>query len=64
MLSDARKERGMTQLDLAIKLGVHPATVSEWERGLSLPQPRFRKELARIFGCHPFDLFRDGESWG
>ena len=44
-----RKEKGMTQLDLAQKMGVTDKAVSKWERDLSFPDvsslPRLAEEL-------------------
>lgn len=34
-----RSELGLTQVQLAQLLGVHPLTVSKWERGLGAPSP-------------------------
>ena len=36
-LSDLRKEKSMTQKELADKLFVSDKTVSKWERGNSMP---------------------------
>lgn len=33
----ARKKLGLTQVEYAILLGVHPITVSKWERGHAEP---------------------------
>lgn len=33
---DKRKERGITQEDLAVYVGVSKASVSKWETGVSL----------------------------
>ena len=33
----ARKRAGMTQVEFALALGVHPMTVSKWERGTVKP---------------------------
>lgn len=45
-----RKERHMTQLDLAHKLDVAPTTVSSWERGAAYPLMTTAKAIAGIFG--------------
>ena len=37
MIASLRKQRGMTQLDLAVKMGVTDKAVSKWERDLSCP---------------------------
>ena len=37
MVAVLRKERGMTQLELAEKMGVTDKAVSKWERDLSFP---------------------------
>ena len=45
-----REERGWTQLELANKLGVTPATVYNWERGKYEPKASQLRALARAFG--------------
>ena len=37
MIAQRRKEMGMTQLELANKMGVTDKAVSKWERNLSCP---------------------------
>lgn len=37
MITTLRKEKGMTQLELAEKMGVTDRAVSKWERDLSYP---------------------------
>ena len=45
-----RQERGWTQYELALKIGVHPQAVYLWESGRRTPQvPQLRK-LGRLFG--------------
>ena len=44
-----RTALGMTQEDLAEKLGVSHITVSRWERGDSLPSPKNVKAMIDIF---------------
>lgn len=49
MISSLRKERGMTQLELAEKMGVTDKAVSKWERELSYPDINSIPKLAEIF---------------
>ena len=44
-----RKEQGMTQLELAGKMGVTDKAVSKWERDLSFPDVCLLPRLAEIF---------------
>lgn len=45
-----RKEKNMTQMELADKLGISFQAVSNWERGNSMPDIAKLPELAEIFG--------------
>lgn len=55
-LSRLRKERGMTQKELAEKLFVSDKAVSKWERGLSLPDIALLQPLAEILGVSTTEL--------
>lgn len=49
-IRELRQERGWTQYELAVKVGVHPQAVYLWESGRRTPQvPQLRK-LGRLFG--------------
>ena len=45
-----RKERNMTQQDLADRLGVSRQAVSRWEMGTAKPELDSLTEMSRIFG--------------
>ncbi len=45
-----RQERAWSQRDVVERLGVHPKTVTSWERGRLLPWPRHQQALADLFG--------------
>ena len=45
-----RKEKGMTQKDLADKMGVTDKAVSKWERNLSCPDISSLPMLAEVLG--------------
>ncbi len=49
-IRELREKRGWTQLELAIKLGVTPVTVYNWERGKYEPKVSQFRALARAFG--------------
>ena len=50
LLSDLRKAKGMTQKQVADKLGIVPKTVSKWETGRGFPDVSTISVLADIFG--------------
>ena len=55
-----RKEKGMTQEELAEKLGVSPQAISKWENEQSCPDISLLPRLAAIFGVTT-DLLLTGE---
>lgn len=58
-----RKEKSLTQKDLAEKLGVTYQAVSKWENATSAPDISFLPMLADVFGCTIDTLFsRNGMS--
>ena len=50
LLCDLRKDKGMTQKQVADKLGVVPKTVSKWETGHGFPDVSTVSLLAEILG--------------
>jgi len=51
-----REKNGMTQADLANKLGVTPAAVSKWENGSSKPRVDILFQLAHLLGVRAEEL--------
>ena len=49
-LFDARKKKGLSQEEVAEKLGISRQTVSKWETDESLPDIRQSKRLAVLYG--------------
>ena len=47
-LADMLEQSGMTQTELAQRLGVDPAAVRSWEAGLHAPQPTNRAAVLRL----------------
>ena len=56
MISSLRKERNMTQNDLAEKMNVTDKAVSKWERNLSCPDVNYIPKLAEILGVSVEEL--------
>ena len=57
MLSELRKDRGMTQKDLANQLSVSVHTFSSYERNLILPSDEIKIQIAKIFNVSLDYLF-------
>ena len=57
-ISSLRKAKGMTQLELAEKIGVTDKAVSKWERDLSFPDINSIPKLAEIFEISVDDLMQ------
>ena len=45
-----RQERGWTQFELALAVGVQPQTIYLWESGRRLPQVLQMRKLGEVFG--------------
>jgi len=58
MISSKRKEAGMTQLDLANKMGVTDKAVSKWERDLSFPDVGSIPKLAEVLDVSVDELMQ------
>ena len=54
-----RKEKGMTQLELAEQMGVTDKAVSKWERDLSCPDVSSLPKLAQILGVSVDELMHN-----
>lgn len=50
LIASLRRERGLTQRELAARLLVSDRTVSKWERGAGLPDVSLLGEVAEVFG--------------
>ena len=50
-IQSCRKELGLTQAELGERLCVSPQSVSNWERGETLPDLEILLDLASIFDC-------------
>src|SRR6266568_948667 len=49
-LKHARYQMGLTQAELAEKVGTTFETISRWERGIKVPSAYYRRRLCEVFG--------------
>ncbi len=55
-IAECRKEKELTQMQLAEKLGITDKAVSKWERGIAMPDTSIMLELCSIFGISVNEL--------
>ena len=58
-IKEFRIALGMTQSELAAKMGVSQATIGMWETGDRMPRASKLQKLAEILGCMVSDLFAE-----
>lgn len=51
-----RKEKGISQEQLAVRLNVVRQTISKWERGISIPDAQLLIELSEVLDVSVSDL--------
>ena len=56
MIADTRRDLGLTQRELANKVGVTAQAVSKWERGSSCPDIAILDEIADTLGVSVSEL--------
>ena len=59
-IKELRKEKGLTQEEMAEILGTYRRTVSRWETGRNLPDIDVMMEISELFGVELIELI-DGE---
>ncbi len=52
LISNLRKEKGMTQKELADVMNISDRTISKWERGIGCPDVSLLHELSNILGVN------------
>ena len=60
LLAKLRKEKGLTQREVADALGISNKTISKWETGLGCPDLSLWPELSAIYGAEMSQLM-EGE---
>lgn len=53
---NARKESGLTQQQVANKMGIRQSNVSDWENDISRPEYEKLVELSKLYGVRVYDL--------
>lgn len=61
IISELRKERGLTQRQLAEMVFVSPSTISKWENGDAIPDIYRLKELSEVFQVSVSELLGEEE---
>lgn len=56
-LRTLRKEKGLTQVQLAEMIHVDQTAISQWERGITQPRLKHCLQLAKILGCNVEDIY-------
>ncbi|AEG14983.1 helix-turn-helix domain protein [Desulfofundulus kuznetsovii DSM 6115] len=55
----ARMKAGLTQLELARRLGCSESLIAKWETGRGKPTPERLEQLCKVLNCKPEDLLRE-----
>ena len=56
-IAAARMAAGLSQQELAARMGVAPTAISNWEHEVALPRARQMPMLAKAVGCSIDELF-------
>ena len=56
-IRELREAVGLTQEQLATKVGMNQCTISAWESEVYLPKSRQLPQLAHVLGCSICDLY-------
>lgn len=65
LIKQKRKQAGISQKELAQRLGVNQASVCLWESGKNSPRVGRLQKIAEILGCTVEELFEpDGRKKG
>ena len=56
-VAELRKAVGISQFQLAVKVGVTSSAVAAWETGRNTPHTDMLPKLAEVFGCTIDELY-------
>ena len=62
LIKELRKEKGISQQELARLCGVHQTAVSQWEKGRTLPDRNSLRLLSKVFGVSVDTLLGEEKS--
>ena len=57
-ISELRKEKGMTQANLAVQLGITDRAISKWETGKSMPDSSIMLDLCNLLSINVNELLK------
>ena len=60
-LKELRKEKNITQEELAEKMGVARRTVSRWETGANMPDMDILIDISDFYGVNPREILDEGK---
>ena len=55
-IAEQRKNKKLTQEQLAEKLGINNRTISRWENGINIPDASLYKKICEVLECTPGDI--------
>lgn len=58
-----RKQKNMTQQQLADAVGVTQGAVNQWEKGATKPKLETLVAMAKLFDCTLEDLIKEAKPW-
>lgn len=58
----AREKSGLTQQEVASRLGIDQSAVCQWETGKTKPRASLLPKVAAIYGCTLDELLADSET--
>ena len=61
-IRELRRERGWTQFELALAIGVQPQTIYLWESGRRMPQVPQMRKLGEVFGLCSDEIALEAET--
>jgi len=58
-LKTCRVKAGLTQVELALQIGVHQSTVADWETGKKYPTGDKLPKISKALGCTIDELYAE-----